>query len=53
MFQREQTRHRKAELTREWGARRLEHIVKVSMRPDIAIQSEAEKRLIESVSLEE
>ena len=34
------------------GARRLEHTAKVSLRPGRAIQSEAEKSQIESISLD-
>jgi hypothetical protein len=44
----------KTERTKEWeGAKRLEYIAKVSMRPTRAIQSEAKRSQTESVSLED
>jgi hypothetical protein len=46
-FQREQARHRKIELASESeGARRLEHIAKISMIPGRAIKSKVEKEAI-------
>jgi hypothetical protein len=43
----------KTEQAREWkGARRLEQIAKISLRPSRAIQSKAESNQFESVSLE-
>ena len=53
-LQRKQARHKWRQQTREReGARRLEDIAKVIMRPSRTIQSEAEKSQIELVSLED
>ena len=43
----------KTEQTRECRAKRLEHTVKISMRPGSEIQSEAERSQIASVILED